>query len=133
MSFSDYFDTMELVAFESTYNRYKNLLCQGKAVLINAVVKKRNEETGLSLIAVSDLDALRISADSVLYLRLSDRAMVSDIKPILDSHPGEGRVCLYFADTKERLMTDKSHGVEFTNELIRELYDALGAENVRIK
>ena len=133
MSFSDYYDTAEVTAFENTYNKYRPLLCEGKAVCITAQVKKRNEEIGLSLIAAADLDSMTIPERPVLYLKLSDRVMIGEVRPVMEKHSGQTPVCLYFEDTKERLMTDKNHGVTLTNALVAELCDTLGSESVKIK
>ena len=76
---------------------------------------------------------MTLPKNPVMYLKLSDRMMMGDIKPIMEKHHGNTPVCLYFEDTKERLMTDKNHGVTLTNALVAELCDTLGSENVKIK
>ena len=133
MSFSDYFDTVEVTAFENTYNKYKNLLTEGTPLCITAQVKKRNEQVSLSLSAAVSIDSLSLPANPRLYLRLTDRLMVSEISPVLEGHKGQAQVCLYFEDTAQRLMTDSNHGVIICNELIEELIELIGGENVKIK
>lgn len=133
MSFSDYYDTAELTAFESTYNKYRSLLTEGSAVCITAQVRERNEQRSLSLISAVNMDTLALPKEPKLYMRLSDRNMMKEITPILADHSGVTPVCLYFEDTGEKLMSDKSRGASLTNELIRKLCELLGGENVRIK
>ncbi len=133
MSFSDYYDTAELTAFESTYNKYRHILSEGRAVMITAVVKKRNEEISLSMISAISLEEMNLPQNPRLYVKLSDKAMIKELKPLLHKHRGDGYLCLYCEDTGEKLVADKAHGVKLTNELVGELSDILGFDNVRIR
>ena len=76
---------------------------------------------------------MQISPAAVLYLRLSDKSLTAEVKSALQKHKGGSRVCLYFEDSGEKVMTDKDHGVSLSNELVTELWDILGADNVRLK
>lgn len=133
MSFSDYYDTVEVTAFENTYNKYRAYLTEGSVLCITASVKKRGDDISLALISAVRADELSLRGDNTLYLRLADRSSMDEVKGILAKHKGENTVCLYFEDTAQRIMTDKNHGVSLTNKLITELWDLLGADNVRIK
>ncbi len=133
MSFSDYYDTVEVTAFENTYNKYRAYLTEGTALCITASVKKRGDDVALSLISALKAQEVGIRHNAVLYLRLSDKSDLDEIKDILAKYKGTNTVCLYFEDTSERVMTDKNHGVSLTNELVTELWDLIGADNVRIK
>ncbi len=133
MSFSDYYDTAVLTAFESTYNKYRAILVEGVPLCITAQVKKRNEETSLSLISATSLDAMSLPQNPVLYIRLSDKGMLAEIKPILSENKGTNLLCVYFEDSGQRLMTDSGHGVNISNSLIAKLYDTVGIDNVKVK
>ncbi len=133
MSFSDYYDTIELTAFESTYNKYRHCLAEGKAVMITAVIKKRNEEISLSMVSAINLEEMSLPQNPRLYVRLADKGMIKEIKPILDRHSGDGYLCLYCEDTGEKLVADKDHGIRLSNSLVAELCDILGFDNVRIR
>ena len=133
MSFSDYYDTAELTAFESTYNKYRHVLAEGKAVMVTAVVKKRNEEISLSMISAISLEEMSLPQNPKLYVRISDRAMLKEIKPVLGKHSGKGYLCIYCEDSGEKLVADKSHGVQLSNNLVAELCDTIGFDNVRIR
>lgn len=133
MSFSDYYDTAELTAFENVYQKNRKLLSEGKVLFINAQVKKRNEEISLSLISATDASVMRLPENATLYLKLTDTAMLNEIKPILTQNKGQSSLCLYFEDTGKKLMADSDHRVELSNEFISELCDALGPENVKIR
>lgn len=133
MSFSDYYDTVEVTAFENTYNKYRHLLGEGNALCITASVKKRGDDISLSLISALRAEDTPAAKNATLYLRLADRGMADEVMEILREYHGESKVCLYFEDTLERVMTDKNHGVRLANELITKLWDLIGADNVKIK
>lgn len=133
LSFSDFFATMEVTAFENVYSKYQNLLTEGKAVLLTATVRKREDQTSLNVVSVRNLDEIFLPKEKKLYLRLSDRQMMGDISRILSEYKGEIPVYLYFEDTGDRLMSDKNNGIELTNELTEKLFELLGGENVKIK
>ena len=133
ISFSDYYDTAVVTAFENTFNKYKHLLTEGRGVCISAQVKKRNDEISLSLMSVVDLNSVNVPQKAVLYLRLSDGLMLPEAKKVLSEYPGRNRVCIYFEDSGKRVMTDDSHGVSLTNDLLAEMFDVFGQDNVKIK
>ena len=59
--------------------------------------------------------------------------MIAELKPILEQHRGEGYLCLYCEDTGEKLVADKAHGVTLSNDLMAQLGDMIGFENVKIR
>ena len=132
MSFSDYYDTAEISAFESVYKRYAGILTEGRVLLITAGVRVRNGEISLSLVSAIDADTLRIGDSARLYIKLTDRNRYSEVSPILSAHKGDSDVCIYFEDTNEKIISDKNHGVKLDNDLIEELWNLLGAENVKV-
>lgn len=133
MDFSDYYDTLEVTAFENTYNKYRPSLTEGRVLYITAQVKKRDDKVSLSLLSLVPVDTMQLPQNAVMYLRLSDKSLMPDVTAALKSHRGNSRVCLYFEDTGEKVMSDTNHGVAISNELVTELWDVLGADNVRIK
>ncbi len=133
MSFSDYYDTVEVTAFENTYSKYRHLLAEGNVLCITAQVKRRNEQISLSLLSAISSNDMTLPKQPRLYLRLADKAMVEEVTDILSRHRGSLSVCLYFENTGEKVMTDSNHGVNLSDKLVMELCDALGADNVRIR
>ena len=133
MSFSDYFGAIELTAFENVYNKYRNILTEGRALFVTAQVRKRNEAASLSLISAQSLENMLVPKEAKLYLKLSGRNMLGEITGILSSAKGQNAVYLYFEDTGERLVSDKANGVMVSNELIKKLTETLGSENVKLR
>ncbi len=131
MNFSDYYDSVEVTAFESTYNKYRQLLVQGSALCITAQVKKRADAISLSLLSAVKISDLAVPDTGTLYLRLSGRDMYRDVMDFIKLHRGTSPLCLYFEDTGEKVVTDKDHGIKLSNELITGLWDLLGPDNVK--
>jgi len=133
MNITDYYDTVEVSAFESTYNRYRPLFAEGKCICLNARVKKRGDDINLSAVTLMSADTVTYFSSKTLYIRLSDAQQGKEVGPILKHYPGASPVCLYFEDSGKRAVTDKDHGAKICNELITELWNTFGADNVRIK
>ena len=133
MSFADFFASCEVTCFESVYSRYSNLLNEGSALLITAQVRKRDDRISLSLISAQRLDNIKPSEDARLYIKLSGRQEVSKISDVISKHRGSTTVYLYFEDTGTSLVSDSTNGVTLTNELIQNLIENFGSDNIKIR
>ena len=133
MTLSDLYDSIELTAFESTYNRFLPLLKDGAALCVTAQVKKRNETVSLSLLSAYSARERSNSVSGSLYVRLSDKGELGGVQKVFSHYRGQTPVCVYFEDSGTAVRSDASHGVRLCNELALELCGIVGLENVKIK
>lgn len=133
MMLSDLYDSIELTAFESTYNRFLPLLKDGAALCVTAQVKKRNETVSLSLLSAYSARERSNSVSGSIYVRLSDKGELGGVQKVFSHYRGQTPVCVYFEDSGTAVRSDASHGVRLCNELALELCGIVGLENVKIK
>ena len=129
--------SMEMLAFSNVLDQFGGYLKEGSAVVITGRLSIREDKDPQIVInrarPISDYaqeEAPRLQAGT-LYLRLptEEGKLFAKIKAILNMFPGEGKVVLYFADTKQRRGTR----CDFGERMLKELKNVLGPENVVVK
>ena len=133
MSFGDYESEIELVAFESTYSRYSQYITEGMTALVEANINDRGDNSvSLVLSKLVPLSSLGIPSSKKLYVRIKG----DDIKSVTDitsKYKGENELYIYDEDTHRIFRGDSSKNVSITNQLIYELVEKFGDDNVKLK
>ena len=133
MSFADLYDSIELTAFENTYTKYSSLFAEGNAICVTAQVKKHNDDVSLMLLGVFEASKYKLPEKCTLYVKVADASEMKNVKSILDSDKGSTPVCIYIEESDTALKSDSDHGVKMSAQLVRNLSDLLGADNVKIR
>lgn len=133
MTLSDYYSDIELVAFEKKYETYSQCLRDGSVLYIEATVNDRGKNNViLSLVSAAPLDSLNVLPSRKLYVRLKDVSDVRKVADITKKYPGKSELNIYLSDTKTVLRADDGKKVGLCNELIKDLCDKFGDENIKI-
>jgi DNA polymerase-3 subunit alpha len=133
MDISDYFGTMELVAFENTYSKYESVLFEGSVILAQVSLNDRGSSLSLNLSSAVSLDKLDVPQNKKLYVRVGNARDVSLVSEIITAYKGNTELNIYLEDTKTLLKGDSSKSVLLCNELIKKLIEKFGDENIKLK
>lgn len=155
----DLYGSIEVVCFPRQYEKYKNLIEEDMAVIINGKVDTSDEENAkIILNSIRNLDDISqkevdirinnsIDTDKkevnkynynrkikVLYLQMksTDQQLFKATMEIMENNPGDSRVVIYFKDNNKKIGT-KDKGVSIDNSIIKKFEKILGKENVVYK
>ncbi len=137
---------IEMLAFSNVINQYGGYLRENSPVVITGRLSLRDDKDPQIVInrarPITDFaqensnkeperETQPRKSDTTLYLRLPSEQgdLFSKIKVILNMFPGENRVVVYFADTKQRRGTRCA----LDADMLSELKNVLGQENVVLK
>ena len=122
----------EVIVFPKTLTQYRSLLAEDSKVIINGKVSAEEEKDG-KLIA-ERIDSIE-SVQKTLWIQYKDETersdKINDIKKILSEHPGEDGLRGYISDQKKVLHPDEG-GTEISAQLVSELREVLGNDNVKV-
>ena len=136
--------SMELIAFQRALDQGGAYIKDDAALLIRGRISLRDEKEPQLMVdnirPLSDLDKLPppprqepnpVRQDQTLYVRLPSRddPLFEKIKLILTMFPGDGRIVVYFEDTKKRMGAP----CLLHEALIAELRERCGEANVVLK
>ncbi len=134
MQFGDYYSDIELTAFENTYGRYSAHIAEGAAVYAEATVNNRGEGLiSLTLNNLVPLDSLGVPDSKKLYVRVDDSNMMDGVTAITGKYPGNSSLYIYVNSTGKLYAGDSTKNVHLCNELVSELIEKYGDDNVKFK
>ena len=134
MQLGDYYSDIELTAFENTYGRYSAHIVEGTAVYVEATVNNRGDGLiSLTLNNLVPLDSLGVPDSKKLYVRIDDGCMLDGVMDITQKYPGNSSLYLYVNSTGMLYAGDNSRNVHLCNELVSELIEKYGDDNVKFK
>jgi DNA polymerase-3 subunit alpha len=125
--------SMEVMVFPKTMAQYGHLLVDDAVVIVKARVDTRDDQPKLMATDVEVFEPIIDGAPPV-RVRVSPNALsetlLSDLKSLLQEHPGESQVFLHLGEQVVRL--PDQFGVDASNGLVGELRVLLGANGVLI-
>ena len=136
--------SLELLVFSNVLNQYGGYLRENQPVVINGRLSLREDKDPQVLVnracPISDYANSRPEpkeepappvASGTLYLRLPNQEgkLFAKVRAIVNMFPGNDKVVVYFADTKQRRGAMCQHA----SVMLDELRSLLGKENVVIK
>lgn len=135
VNFSDFTDSSNMIAFESVYTKYRDILRTGSVIAATVTASAKDDDSGCELLLMGAvaLDTLSVSSDKTLYLRASDDTEFNKIKSICADYKGNNKLCVYLEHKAALLRSDESHGINLNEEIFTKLSSLLGSENVKIK
>lgn len=137
---SDKLSEMELIVFPQVYLVSERYLREGEIVVISGHVS-RNSDNGVKLIAEGIMPAdsfengLKTDRSYTLFIRCksTDKELVNKLTDICMRYSGASGVVFYFEDLKKKTSSRRITGVSITRELLTELTENAGTENIAIK
>ncbi len=132
--------SMELLVFANSLDRYGGFLKENAPVVVSGRISVRDEKAPqlmlnqawpLETYKPTQATAPKDPAEQKLYLQLPSEDSPEDrrVRPVLKMFPGKTPVILFYKDTRVRRQT---HCL-LRQELLEELREILGSENVVIK
>lgn len=128
---------IELTVFESTYNKYRNLVFDGSIVILTGRVSER-EDRPPQIVAESFTSAhpdnnSATKKDKTLYIKIPsiNWEKLGEIKDVLSKHKGNDRIILFCEDTKKKFSAPDSMKVSANSELFDEISKIVGNNNVK--
>jgi DNA polymerase-3 subunit alpha len=134
----DFVGTVEVLVFSDCFERKRNLVRNGSMILVTGRASTREaEKTKIIVSEIIPLDKAFQEMDGFLHLKIGSQIAGDDfipqLKDIFSSHPGKSSVILHMRTQKEELrMKVKNVKIKLSRELLKELKDGLGKENVFI-
>lgn len=129
ITIEDMFGTIEVVIFSEMYKQNSGLLNKEAILLVSGKINAK-ENQGASIIA-QNIQELKNYNASIL-IKITEPIYTeykNDIRDILLSNQGQQKVYLYFIDTGQKMLADKSLFVNMTDNLIEELNSIVGPGN----
>lgn len=133
VTIEDMYGVIETIVFPRTYDKYNNILEEGKVVVIEGKLSLSEvEEPKIICERISKLS--RFKKDKIYIKILGDdiENSMKDIKHTLKKFRGENPVYLYIEKDKKAFLSDKSLWIDSSPEVILELRKKFGEECVKI-
>jgi DNA polymerase-3 subunit alpha len=131
--------SIEVVAFPSIYERYKDFLSEDRVVRVKGRVDKKEDEIKFIAQEIEPLDTEESPRQLTLKIVLStnnfNRRVIEELKTLLRNHAGPIPVCLQVMDSEKvtTLSLARSYGVTIDDGLFAELKVLLGEEAVSLQ
>lgn len=132
----DVYGSIEVIVFPKTLPAVTRVLEENSVVLVKGRLSLREDEEPKVICETAQLlDDIAVKSDKTLYIKIADKTSenLNRVRRILTAHQGKITVCLYFADTKERLAAPESMWTDGSEETLRQLEEAFGAGAVILK
>ena len=127
----DLYGTINAIVFPKTYGRLQNSIKEDIPVVIKGRLSLREDEE--PKIICNSIEEINL-VPSKLYLKIEENKeniVDTSILPILSKDHGDTSVMLYYSKDKITKVAPKEYNVNVSDELLKELSDVLGVENVK--
>ena len=137
-SIEDTTGQIEITAFSTVFNRYRELLEEGVTSIVHGKISER-EDRDPELIP-DKIEAVPEGAQNMkkqiragLYLKIPsvDSVQFAQIKTVLSAHTGKTPVYIVCADSGKRLEAPESLRISPNDELFAALSEIIGTDNVK--
>ena len=126
--------SVELIIFPAAFNRVDAVLRNGQMVFVEGKLSDEEDE-GIKIICdkMVGADVKSIAdANKKMYLKIpsKDSEVWQKVSSLINQHKGAISCVLYFDDTKKTIVTKKDFGIDGSAELINQLRNLLGFDQV---
>ncbi|MDO4618085.1 MAG: DNA polymerase III subunit alpha [Clostridia bacterium] len=139
LRFEDLYGGVEILVFPKIYDELSGMLNEEAIIVVDANVSLReDEEPKLLLEKAYPIESYSVPKKTPegkkLFIKMGtkNKETLTKTLAILKKYNGDTPVVIFIADTKERLSVPNEYFVEAKEELIKELSDFFGTENVKI-
>jgi len=130
----DLFSAIEVVVFPKTYEKCKSLIEEDGLVLVKGRVSIKEDEKPKLL--CESLDPLLLLDGEKLFIQIDGDIMIKDelsrLKQIILNHKGNVPVYLFTKKERKKYRLDREFWVENSLELMTDLRNRFGDENVKL-
>ncbi|MBQ5317199.1 MAG: DNA polymerase III subunit alpha [Oscillospiraceae bacterium] len=137
MTVSDISGLIECVVFPSVYAQAKPCLSQGAAVFISGrLTEGRDKEINIAADDIISADMFEKSlSGGQLFIRCksTDTDVMRRCADVLKNHSGSQPVYFVLSDTKQTIAHREIKSCAVTGDLLRELSQAAGTDNIRVR
>ncbi|HSU79876.1 MAG TPA: OB-fold nucleic acid binding domain-containing protein, partial [Candidatus Angelobacter sp.] len=134
---------LDVVLFPDALNTYRSLFNVGELLFVEGFVEDRKEtgerqlrlDKAIKLNQLKPVEKKTVHKNESVYLRLkaSETPLLQKLKKYFVTYPGSSKVIIHYQDTGETLRLSDKYGVSLTVDLITQLKELLGEENVITK
>ncbi|SNX54828.1 DNA polymerase III subunit alpha [Thermoanaerobacterium sp. RBIITD] len=128
INLEDLYGTIEVIVFPTIYEKYSNFIKEDFPVIITGKVSIKEEEE--PKILCNEIKPLTHMINEKLWLNVKEQRDFEKIKSVLSKY--KGNIPVFIKYSNRSLAARKDLWVDGTNELIDELNNILGEENVKI-
>ncbi len=134
VTIEDLFSAIEVVVFPKTYEKCKSLIEEDGIVLVKGRVSIKEDEKPKLL--CESLDPLLLLDGEKLFIQIDGDIMIKDelsrLKQIILNHKGNVPVYLFTKKERKKYRLDREFWVESSLELMTDLRNRFGDENVKL-
>jgi DNA polymerase-3 subunit alpha len=124
---------VEALLFPKNMPKYNDVLKSDLPVLVKG---RLNIQEDKPKIFVESIKALEDENKEELYLKIplgfNEAIFEEELWPIVEGHPGETPLYLYFPETRKLILSEKRYWITITPDLLRKLEELLGKKTVYI-
>ncbi|MGL4534199.1 MAG: DNA polymerase III subunit alpha [Fusobacteriaceae bacterium] len=135
----DYSDFISVTIFPNEFEKYLDIIQEGKAVYIEGLVQmdtfNGKENKKLILKSISPLDTINSKKNFKCYFLIEeeDKDKFNRLKQIIESHPGDIPVIFAVKNGKEKEIKTSKFRVSPSKNFIEEVVQLLGIEKIAIQ
>ncbi len=136
ITIEDVYGSVEALVFPKTYSSCSHKLDEENIVVIRGTLSiKEDEEPKILCNSVDILDDLPDPSQKKLFIRVEewDDTTLDKVRTVLLQYKGNEPVEIFINKTKKRMAVHKNMWVKIDNDLITELYNQFGKENIAYK
>jgi DNA polymerase-3 subunit alpha len=134
-SFEDLYGSIEAVFFPNVYDKYSRHISENKVLELRGKSSiKENEKPKILVDTIKDMES-----DQKLFIKIEDaledaekQDKIKEIMRILEKYKGDKKVYVYFEASDDLKLLSNNWWVNYSEELLKELTDAYGKNNIKI-
>lgn len=137
VNFEDMTGTIEGVVFPKIFDVFKQNLSHGNILYVEGHISLKDEED--AKIIVDIIQPAEKFAESCnqkplfVMLNSNEENKINSIREICLKHKGDGKLNFYFSDLKKLTVPKNFDGISIDNNLLSELINLIGKDNVAFK
>ena len=133
MTIEDMYGVIETIVFPKTYERYNNLLNEGKVIVVEGKLSLSEvEEPKIICERISPLERFKKNKIYIKVVEDDIEGSIEKIKLALSKYPGDNPVYIYIEKKRQTLLSDRSLWIDSSPNVILELKDEFGEDRVKI-
>jgi DNA polymerase III subunit alpha len=132
ITIEDVAGSMEVIVFPKVYQKYGKFITEDNVLIIKGRISVREDEQP-KLIAeeIKELKKEAVKEFNKLYIRINE-IQINELKNVLMKYRGVCPVYLVVAETAKKLGAPRDMWVNISDELLSELVNKYGKENVKV-
>lgn len=134
VSLEDMYGSIEVIVFPKVFSDNAQFLAEDTPLLVSGRLSLKEDEE--PKIIAEKMQPLRETIQISLYLKvpnIMDKEIQRAIRLLLERYPGSSDVYYYDEGTKRMYSSSDEKKVDICEELLEDLYDILGRDNVKTK